>query len=324
MKEYQDRNALRLDYLWPVFYLPGLRTLYRFELDASNAQSMGRSAGISQLENLSLVGHFGSRCKASDIRALINQSKVLKSFSFYVEDDSMCGNKVISNTELWNGLQRHVQTLERIDIYRYAPIHRVGTGNFGLLCEFTRLKHLCIQVEVILGGCCHAPVAPFRLRHTLPSSLESLTLYGEKGFEAGDISDLPMQVMEVVNGEFPALRLIILMELECLREDNRVLKLSYRAVERRAKRRALASRLWNMTNAQSVRGNRKFGRKRSICEMTAALEEQRLIIVERRLGGIVMNSYFAPLMIFLRRRTTTVTMVMTLTVKRNTVLTLRG
>lgn len=239
-EEIQDANALRLDYLWPVFYLPGLHTLCLFELDARNAQWMGGRAGVSRLENLSLVGHSGPRCTVSDIKALIDQPEALENFSFYVTDDFISGNKVITNTELWGGLQRHVQTLEKIDIYRYAPgmVHRAETGHFGLLCEFTRLKHLCIQVEVMLGGCCNAPIAPFRLQNTLPSSLESLTLYGEEGF--GVISDLPMQLMEVVNGEFPALSLIALEELECLRDDNGDLKLPYQAVEKACQKKGIS------------------------------------------------------------------------------------
>lgn len=235
----QYANALRLDYLWPVFYLPGLRTLSLFELDTRNAQWICGSAGVSQLESLSLVGHARSKCTVSDIQALINQPKALKNFSFCVTGDSISGNKVIANTELWNGLQRHVQTLEKIDIYRHAPgVHRAQTGHFGLLCEFTHLKHLCIQVEVILGGCCDAPIAPFRLRDTLPSSLESLTLYGEEGF--GVISDLPMQLVEVVNGEFSALSLITLEELECLRDDNRDLQLPYQAVEKACQEKGIS------------------------------------------------------------------------------------
>lgn len=239
-EEISDAEALRLDYLWPVFYLPGLRTLFLFELDARNTQGMGGNDGVSQLENLSVFGHSGSKCTVSDIKALVDQLEALKDFSFYVEDDPTWDNKVITNTELWNCLQRHVQSLERIDIYRYASVmvHSAENGHFGPLRGFTRLRHLCIQVEVILGGCCDAPVAPFRLRDTLPSSLESLTLYGEEGF--GVISDLPMQLMEIVNGEFPALSLIVLEELEYLRDDNKDLKLPYQAVEKACQEKGIS------------------------------------------------------------------------------------
>lgn len=59
---------------------------------------------------------------------------------------------------------------------------------------------------MLLGGCCDAPLASVRLKVTLPSTLQTLALYGEEGYrEEGYkvISDLPAQLQELIRGGFP-------------------------------------------------------------------------------------------------------------------------
>jgi hypothetical protein len=63
---------------------------------------------------------------------------------------------------------------------------------------FKRLQTLCIQPEVILGGCCKADYAPFQLRDTLPPNLRSLTLFGEEGLCRN--KTLGRQIQDVLEG----------------------------------------------------------------------------------------------------------------------------
>lgn len=59
---------------------------------------------------------------------------------------------------------------------------------------------------MLLGGCCDAPLASFRLKDILLFTLQKLALYGEKGYrEEGYkvISDLPAQLQELIRGGFP-------------------------------------------------------------------------------------------------------------------------
>ena len=54
------------------------------------------------------------------------------------------------------------RTLEEINIFRTGPAHS-EMGHLGLLRGLAYLKHLRIQVEVMLGGCLGAPRAQFAL-----------------------------------------------------------------------------------------------------------------------------------------------------------------
>lgn len=200
-----------------------------FDVDTREAADrLGGRAGVSRIERLYLVGYSGSRCTFPDVQALIAKIDALRDSAFNIHDDSMTTNLVILNTKLWECLQTHSDTLERIDFYRSAPslIHREGTGHFGVLRGLQRLRHLSIQVEVALGGCCDEPLAPFRLRDTLPSTLESLTFYAVEGFRA--ISDLPKQLIELLDrGEYPALVSIVLEQDDYICDDSMVLQPSY-------------------------------------------------------------------------------------------------
>ena len=85
--------------------------------------------------------------------------------------------------------------------------HSDGISHFGLLQGFERLKILCIHPEALLGGNGDDPRAPFRLKDTLPTSLESLTFYGTSGL----IIDLELesQFREVLQGgSFPNLKCV--------------------------------------------------------------------------------------------------------------------
>lgn len=74
---------------------------------------------------------------------------------------------------------------------------------------FEALRNLCIQPEALLGGCCGGPKASFRLKNTLPSSLKSLTFYGDEGLVL--IQGLGEQLCEILfSGDFPHLKSVVL------------------------------------------------------------------------------------------------------------------
>ncbi|RMJ21576.1 hypothetical protein PHISP_07556 [Aspergillus sp. HF37] len=228
-QKVRERNALRLDYLWPIFHLPSLRTISLFDVGARRAaEQLGDRAG-SCIEKLCLVSHPTSNCTFPDVQTFISQPKALRDLAINIHDNLLTSTEVIANAELWECLQSHSQTLEKIDVYRFAPnmVHRMDyNGHFGILRGLQRLKHLSIQAEMILGGCCDEPLAPFRLRDTLPSTLKSLTLYGDEGFRV--IGDLAKQLIEVVDsGEFPDLNSIILEKTKYVCDNSMVLVLSY-------------------------------------------------------------------------------------------------
>lgn len=94
---------------------------------------------------------------------------------------------------------------------------------------------------MLLGGCCESPRAPFRLKDTLPSTLESLTVYGEEGFNV--IDDLCVQLQEVLDcGIFPSLAAISLESMKVL-FDNSDLKPPYQIVEHKCKARGILFRI---------------------------------------------------------------------------------
>jgi hypothetical protein len=211
---YESSRWLRLDHVWPVFRLVGLRTLSLFDFDTKKTAAMlANSAGVCHLEHLCLVGSTESFLESPDVQALIAKPESLKSLSFYLHDSpfTYSSESIISNAELWNCLQKHKHSLEYIDIYNFAPLsaHR---RHFGPLRMFTRLKHLCVHETVLLGGQYELPRAPFRLKDTIPSTLESLTIYGEPSKNIA--TDLPTQLLELIrDGNFPSLKSIVFEEL---------------------------------------------------------------------------------------------------------------
>lgn len=70
--------------------------------------------------------------------------------------------------------------------------------------DFQRLERVCIQPEVLLGGCCGDSPAPFQLIDTLPPSLKSLTLYGDEGLARN--KTLSQQIQSILaTTQFPRL-----------------------------------------------------------------------------------------------------------------------
>jgi hypothetical protein len=221
-------DSLQLNYIWPVFYHKPLRKISLLYLDTKNASawlpaSADRAANeLSHLEYLHIVAIWNSVCAYDDIHALISQPTALKSLTLSIRDNpySHRRNEIISNAELWNCLQQHQETLESLDVCRSKGMHRDINGRFGMIrSSFRKLKHLAAQIEILLGGCCGEPRAPFRLKDTIPTSIESLTLYGDEGFTVH--TDLAVQLKEIVTGSvddftFPHLTSIALDDSDVL------------------------------------------------------------------------------------------------------------
>ncbi|KAJ5468792.1 hypothetical protein N7475_006544 [Penicillium sp. IBT 31633x] len=196
----------KLDYLWPVFYLPKLRSLLLYDLDPTKAaEYLGQHDAEAYVEDLCLVG-YGMKgiFTIPDFQALLTRTR-LRSFSMYNPEENYEISK-LSFPHMWDCLQKHKNTLQVVDIYR--PTSLFEMGHFGLFRDFTSLKDLRIHIEMLLGGCPESPPAPFRLRETLPSTIQDLTLYGEPGYHV--VPDMPEQLQELLDSGFPYLRSITL------------------------------------------------------------------------------------------------------------------
>ncbi|KAL4884064.1 hypothetical protein BJY04DRAFT_21231 [Aspergillus karnatakaensis] len=217
-----SREALRLDDLWPVFSLQKLKNLSLIDFDTDGAAVWLKKSGISHIENLFLTSNWKSLCGSADLEALINKPQALKTLVCTLHDNPFESrrNEVVSNSQLWSYLQRHKGTLETLDISRSKTTHRDENGRFDKLGILQNLKHLRIQSEIILGGCCGSLRAPFRLKDTLPPTIETLTLYGNEGFDV--ITDLSVQLEEVVRDRdhFPSLHSIFLDDVPALFTDD--------------------------------------------------------------------------------------------------------
>lgn len=94
---------------------------------------------------------------------------------------------------------------------------------------FTRLKHLCVHETVLLGGHYESPRAPLRLKDTIPSTLESLTIYGEPLENIA--TDLSTQLLELIrDGNLPSLKSIVFEGLVDLAGDKVSPDLRYQAL----------------------------------------------------------------------------------------------
>ncbi|KAL2871339.1 uncharacterized protein BJX67DRAFT_377118 [Aspergillus lucknowensis] len=250
-KYSENRDSLRLDYLWPLLRHEPLRTVSLVDLDTKQAANWLTGSSVSHVEHLYLATIWKSLSTYPDIQALLAQPQALKSIALSLHDNPFDRrrNAIISNTELWDCLQKHQHTLESIDICRSKNTHRDQNGRFGLLRNFSNLKDLRIQPEVLLGGCCGEPRASFRLKDTLPQTLTTLTLYGEEGFSV--ISDLPAQLRELVKGPgFPLLSSIVLDDsLALFTDDGLRLRTPYRDLGQECTNRDIEFRVDEATNA---------------------------------------------------------------------------
>ncbi|KAF4212729.1 hypothetical protein CNMCM5878_000814 [Aspergillus fumigatiaffinis] len=210
-----DHYKLELNHLWPVFQLPNIQ-----RLSVSDFESLGASDRFedrlrtSSITDLTLV-HRDSLLSVPDTMALLALSKRLTRLSFYLNDCYLSPNsQQISNADLWNCVRQCEGCIEHLDIYRDCtgftpPTHRANNSHFGSLKGFRRLESLCIQPEVLLGGCCGDDLAPYSLRDTLPPNIKTLTFYGDEGLSLN--KNLAPQLKDVImSTDFPRLGYVAL------------------------------------------------------------------------------------------------------------------
>lgn len=213
------QNSLELVFYAPVFNLPRLRRLSLFNVDVEEAlHHCGPRPRTSSIQHLTLVNDQYTKATAPETQAILRMPTALNSLTFYQNDCGHCPPPqpdeaiAISNAQLFTSLEGHMKSLEYLDIYRDCTgmtpqQHSDGISHFGLLQGFERLKILCIHPETLLGGNGDDPRAPFRLKDTLPTSLESLTFYGTSGLLI-DL-ELESQFREVLQGgNFPNLKCV--------------------------------------------------------------------------------------------------------------------
>ena len=211
----EGARYLKLDYLWPAFYLLSLRTLSLFDLNPHKATGyLGNCAAVSHVEDLYLMGYWGSVFTPPDTQVLLTQTKGLKSLLLCLHEDYYLSK--VTNSDIWDYLQQHKGSLQTIDIYRDAAVHSDEIGYFGSFHEFPALISLGVQVEMLL-----AEGSPFRLQEALPSTIQALTLYGKYQYDV--VPDLPEQIQELLEGKFPCLKSITLELEEVVHDDGRLM-----------------------------------------------------------------------------------------------------
>lgn len=222
-----------LEYLWPVFFLPNLRTLLLYNLDPRKAADyLGQHDAECGVENLSLIGcGLNGIFTISDFEAFVLRTGMLKNFALYNPPEGRLSE--FSNAHLWNCLQKHKDTLKTIDICVniFGPAPMLEMGHCGLFCDFTSLEDLRINTDTLLGGCIGSPLAPFRLRDTLPETIKALTLYGEQGYLA--VPDMPKQLQELLGEDFPSLRSLTLEKFDSITHGNGEMKDPYQKLGER-------------------------------------------------------------------------------------------
>ncbi|KAF4240503.1 hypothetical protein CNMCM8980_001152 [Aspergillus fumigatiaffinis] len=240
----EDHYKLGLNHLWPVFNLPNIQRLSVFDFESLGASGHFRdSLRTSSITDLTLVHR--DILSVPDTMALLTLSKRLTKLSFYLNDCDLAQNSnQITNAELWNCIGQYEDCIEHLDIYRDCtgcdpPVHRANNSHFGRMQGFKRLETLCIQPEVLLGGCCDEDLAPYGLRDTLPPNLKSLTFYGDEGLSLN--KNLAPQLKDVImSTDFPRLAYIALeMTSEYIRHYIDPANPPHDAVEQACRERAI-------------------------------------------------------------------------------------
>ncbi|KAL4864642.1 hypothetical protein BDV12DRAFT_200884 [Aspergillus spectabilis] len=207
---------LELNHLWPVFQLPNMQRLSVFDFESLGASNhYVNSFKTTSIMDLTLVHSGGSLLAGPDAMALLTLPKKLAKLSFYLDDcDLFRVSNQISNADLWNCIQQYGDCIEHLDIYRDCtgcapPTHSTNNSSFGSMQGFKRLESLCIQPEVLLGGCYEDVLAPYQLKNILPPTLKSLTFYGDEGLALN--KTLARQLQDVIlSSDFPLLGYVAL------------------------------------------------------------------------------------------------------------------
>ena len=216
LDDHDASSCLRLDYLWPVFYLPSLRTLSLFCLNPRKAaEYLGHHAAVSHVENLYLIADSESVFTQPDTQALLTQTERLKSLSLNLPRKGRLHS--VSISDIWDYLQKYKGSLQTIDIHQADATHGGKNEHFGPFHELPSLMSLSGHAQTLLGS-----GALFRLQEALPPTIQSLTIYDSSCYcmGCGAFPDLPEQVQELLEGQFPSLKSITLEVNERAYDDD--------------------------------------------------------------------------------------------------------
>jgi hypothetical protein len=225
-----DDTPLFLHDIWPVLCFPGLDVLRLSEVDVEGVrallQELGLERGSSSVQHLTITCYEETQGTWEDLQDLLDIFTRLKTFSFYCVDPKWYGPKrndskrCIRNPDLWTFLARHRESLEYLDIFRKQTGGSREMGRLGPLTDFTRLKHLCIQPDVLFGaGDTMDPSLLPPLKETLhisgSSALQHLTIdciSSNKLLGVLDIYSDPQENI-LLNKTLPALKAIRLHDM---------------------------------------------------------------------------------------------------------------
>lgn len=186
---YADKYKLEPSHLFPISQLPKIEKLSVFDLDTRGAPiCFGNSLGSSSIKEFTFVQSYLRPLSVPYAAALIALPKALTHLSVYLNDAPGMHRSQLSNVDLWILLQQYQLSIEYLDIYRDCVDtkgrrgrHRENNSHFGSMKGFKRLHSLCIQPEMLIGGCCGESFGPYRMADVLPPNLRSLTVYTVEG-----------------------------------------------------------------------------------------------------------------------------------------------
>lgn len=208
----QDRDLV-FDQVWRAFRLPRIRkvSLYNMPYRYTNSDPDG-DARASPITHLTAVDGAKYDLGFAAVKSLLTWPNRLVhlSLNYGHFSDPSKGIYSVSNVELSGLLALHQDSLEYLDLYRrrskQLPFPNLTHTHMDVLRHFRALKSLMIHPEDLVGGCCGAPKASFRLRDSLSPNLRSLTFYVSRQF-----ADMEDEITEAVSGKNLAqLKMIVL------------------------------------------------------------------------------------------------------------------
>ncbi|KAI9371093.1 hypothetical protein BJX61DRAFT_548542 [Aspergillus egyptiacus] len=194
--------VLRLDDIWPCVYFSGLRTLALYDLETEGISAFlaeNSDGRVCRVEDLRVVVKSTPARSSADVQALVNLPQSLVRFSICWDHNLRNGQPApeISVVEVWDALQKHRESLEQLAVfYNVHQLDEPTPGHFGFMQAFPRLNRLDTQLSILLDGMTTERLAPFRLKDTIPESLDSLLLHPSWVYETcPDFQTTELQAM---------------------------------------------------------------------------------------------------------------------------------
>ncbi|KAL2869007.1 uncharacterized protein BJX67DRAFT_348478 [Aspergillus lucknowensis] len=167
---------------------------------------------ICRVQHLRLAVKSSPTRSSAELQALVNLPQSLALFSIRWDHNLDDGEPApeISVADVWDALQKHRESLEQLAVlYNAHELDEPTPGHFGSLQTFPYLKRLDIQLEVLLDGMTTERLAPFRLKDTIPDSLDCLFLYPGWVYEVG-ANFLATELQAMVAGRSRPLKVLAL------------------------------------------------------------------------------------------------------------------